>query len=108
MRRYVREFGLMQAKRLFLTAMEIDASEMLRVGMLTELVPPEALAGCVQAYVEALHECDPNTVRSMKAQLHAVAAGDGEAAKSRARYEASLRSSTLSERVAQLGKAKAR
>ncbi|WP_144109729.1 enoyl-CoA hydratase/isomerase family protein [Paraburkholderia sp. BCC1886] len=107
MRRYVRELGLMQARRLFLTAMEIDATEMLRIGVLTELVPPDVLPERVQEYVDALQKCDASTVRSMKAQLHAVAAGDHEAAKSRAHYEASLQSSTLGERVARLGKVRA-
>src|ERR1700757_5201034 len=43
LRRYVTRLGVDNAKRLFLTAEKIDAREMLRIGYLTELVPPEAL-----------------------------------------------------------------
>src|ERR1700726_3387872 len=41
--RYVARLGLDNAKRLFLTAEKIGASEMLRIGYLTSMVPAEAL-----------------------------------------------------------------
>src|SRR6202008_3733501 len=41
--RYVTRLGLDNAKRLFLTAERISATEMLRIGYLTAMVPPEAL-----------------------------------------------------------------
>src|ERR1700726_5101587 len=42
-RRYVSRLGLDNAKKLFLTAEKIGAAEMLRIGYLTTMVPPEAL-----------------------------------------------------------------
>src|ERR1700726_2167429 len=42
-KRYVSRLGVDNAKRLFLTAEKIGAAEMLRIGYLTAMVPPEAL-----------------------------------------------------------------
>src|ERR1700726_181917 len=42
-RRYVSRLGVDNAKKLFLTAQKIEASEMLRIGYLTAVAPAEAL-----------------------------------------------------------------
>ena len=42
-KRYVSRLGADNAKKLFLTAQKIEASEMLRIGYLTAVVPAEAL-----------------------------------------------------------------
>src|SRR6202051_204736 len=42
-RRYVSRLGVDNAKKLFLTAEKIGAAEMLRIGYLTTMAPPEAL-----------------------------------------------------------------
>jgi enoyl-CoA hydratase/carnithine racemase len=99
MRRYVRELGLAQAKRLFLTGMAIDASEMLRIGFLTDLVSADQLTTRTAEYIDALRACEPNVVRSMKRQLGAIAAGDSLALNDRSAYEASLRSPAIAERI---------
>src|SRR5258708_2848423 len=72
MRRYVRELGLMHAKRLFLTGMTIDAADMLRIGFLTELAPADKLAERTALYIDALKTCEPGVVRSMKRQLQPI------------------------------------
>jgi methylglutaconyl-CoA hydratase len=93
MRRYVRELGLAQAKRLFLTGMAIDAPEMLHIGFLTDLVVADQLT------TRTLRACESKVVRSMKRQLGAIAAGDPSALNDRSAYEASLRSPAIAERI---------
>jgi methylglutaconyl-CoA hydratase len=104
MRRYVRELGLMQAKRLLLTGIAIDAAEMLRIGFLTELVAVEQFTARIDFYIDALKACEPGAVRSMKRQLLEIAAGDSAAMSSRTAYEASLRNPALAETIASLKK----
>ena len=104
LRRYVAALGLAQAKRLFLTAQTLNAEEMLRVGFLTELVEREALQAKVGEYIDALRQCAPEAVASMKRQLNAIAAGEKAAAEARESYEASLRSAELKRRLAVLRK----
>src|SRR5271156_3114392 len=53
-RRYVTRLGVDNAKKLFLTAQKIDAPEMLRIGYLTTMVPPEALDEEVDRQVAVL------------------------------------------------------
>ena len=101
MRRYVRELGLAQAKRLFLTGMAITAPDMLRIGFLTELVKPDELTARTQEYIDALRACEPNVVRSMKRQLTAIADGDLLNATDRTAYENSLRSPAIAQRITQ-------
>jgi methylglutaconyl-CoA hydratase len=103
-RRYVTRLGLSAAKKLFLTALPIDAEEMLRVGFLTELVAADALQAEVTRYVDALVACAPEVVRSMKWFLNQTAEGTVDAAALRAAYEKSLASQELAERIAALGK----
>lgn len=101
MRRYIRTLGIAQAKKLFLTGLAIDAQEMLRIGFLTELVRDhEQLAERTDAYIDALRNCEPDIVRSMKLHLNAIALGDTDAAASRHHYEASLRNPRLAENLA--------
>ena len=101
MRRYIGNLGIAQAKKLFLTGLAIDAQEMLRIGFLTELVPDkDRLASRIADYIDALRQCEPDIVRSMKLQLNAIARGDAEAATARHHYEASLRSPRLAENLA--------
>jgi len=101
MRRYVRELGLAQAKRLFLTGMTLDAPEMLRIGFLTELVKPEQLSTRTAEYIDALRACVPETVRSMKRQLTAIAEGDSALSADRTAYARSLQSPVIAQRIEQ-------
>jgi enoyl-CoA hydratase/carnithine racemase len=102
MRRYIRELGLMQARRLFLTGITIDAHEMLRIGYLTELVAADQLVARTDFYVEALKSCEADAVRSMKKQLLAIAAGDAHALTDRTTHEASLLNPRLAQKIAAL------
>jgi enoyl-CoA hydratase/carnithine racemase len=104
LRRCVAAVGLAQAKRIFLTAQTVPASEMLRIGFLTELVPRARLERRVAEYVASFAACEPSVVRSMKHQLNAIARGDAVEAGSRDAYEASLASPELARRLASLSK----
>ncbi|WP_338662905.1 enoyl-CoA hydratase/isomerase family protein [Pararoseomonas sp. SCSIO 73927] len=76
MGRYVSRLGLNAAKRLFLTAEKLEAEELLRIGFLTELVPPEALEGRVAALAATLAANAPLAVQGMKAALNGIARGE--------------------------------
>jgi enoyl-CoA hydratase/carnithine racemase len=102
LRRYVAAVGVSQAKRIFLTGQTLSASEMLRIGFLTDLVPRRELQRTVAACVAAIQACEPTVQRSMKHQLNAIAAGEIEEAVSRDAYEASLASPELRRRLAVL------
>ncbi len=87
LRRYVSNLGLAASKKLFLTGLEIEAPEMLRIGFLTEVVEAIDLDGRVQAYLEAIGGTEGDVVASMKRHLRGFAEGcpDIEAAASAAR-----------------------
>ena len=104
LRRFVTQIGPAETKRLFLTAQTIDAQTMLRIGFLTDLAERDGLGARVNDYIVALGKCEPGVVRSMKAQIDAIAAGDARAATSREQYETSLRSEELRGRVGALVK----
>lgn len=103
-RRYVTRLGLSAAKKLFLTALPIDAEEMLRIGFLTELVEAGSLDAEVARYVDALAACVPEVVSSMKRFLNQTADGNFDVRAQRAAYEKSLASKELEQRIAALGK----
>ena len=104
LRRFVAAVGLAQAKRIFLTGQTLRAEEMLRIGFLTEIVPRSALTSRVSSYVEAIAECEPGVVKSMKRQLNAIASGDRIEGSSREAYAASLASAELRRRLMALPK----
>jgi enoyl-CoA hydratase/carnithine racemase len=85
--RYVARLGLDNAKRLFLTAEKIGASEMLRIGYLTSMVPAEALDEEVDRLAAVLAGNAPVAMRGMKRTIHEIARGklDKEAADRRHR-----------------------
>src|ERR1700756_5787106 len=85
--RYVARLGLDNAKRLFLTAEKIGAPEMLRIGYLTSMVPPEALDEEVGRLADILAGNAPVAMRGMKRTIHEIARGqlDEEAADQRHR-----------------------
>lgn len=76
LRRYVTRLGLNQAKRLFLTAQKIDASEMLRIGFLTDLVPAPELDTNAQALIETLIQMAPIPLLGVKSHLNRIASGE--------------------------------
>lgn len=75
MLRYITRLGLNQAKRLFLTAEKIEASEMQEIGFLTELVEPEGLSARVDALTQQLASMAPFALVGIKKHLNLIARG---------------------------------
>lgn len=86
-KRYVSRLGVDNAKKLFLTAQKITAPEMLRIGYLTAMVPPEALDEEVDRLAAILAANAPVAMRGMKRAINEFARGklDEPAADQRAR-----------------------
>ena len=76
LRRYVTRLGLGAAKKLFLTADPIDASEMLSIGYLDEVVEDGELAARVDRLAETLAGNAPLSVQGMKKALNDIARAD--------------------------------
>ncbi len=95
--RFVARIGLSNAKMLFLTARKLEASELLRIGYLDEIVPASELDARVNALAESLSAHAPNAVAGMKASLNAISRGVYDASAIDARHRASLSSDELKE-----------
>src|ERR1700681_1145514 len=97
--RYVSRLGVDNAKRLFLTAEKIGAAEMLRIGYLTAMVPPEALDQEVDRLGGILAGTAPVAMRGMKRTINEFARGrlDEEAADRR--HRDSMRSAEIKEGI---------
>ena len=74
-RRYVNRLGVAAAKKLFLTAQPIDAAEMLRIGYLDEVVPPDELMPRTEALAATLAANAPLAVAWLKRAINEAAAG---------------------------------
>jgi enoyl-CoA hydratase len=74
-RRYVTRLGVGAAKKLFLTAQPIDADEMLRIGYLDEIVPPEDLMARAEALAAVLAANAPLAITGLKRAINETAAG---------------------------------
>ena len=98
-KRYVSRLGVDNAKRLFLTAEKIGAAEMLRIGYLTAMVPPEALDEEVDRLAAVLAGNAPVAMRGMKRAINEFARGrlDEEAADRR--HRDSMRSAEIKEGI---------
>lgn len=101
LRRFTEQLGLSAAKKMLLTAQTMVADELLANNFLTELVVDQAaLDERVQAYAQALMECEIGVIKSMKAQLNLIARDPASiAAKDRSSYAASLVSPELQLRL---------
>lgn len=75
LRRYVSRLGLDTAKRLFLTAEKLGAEELLRIGYLTQLVPPGELDDAVDRLAATLEAMAPLAVQGMKRALNEIGHG---------------------------------
>lgn len=100
LRRFVSRLGLAAAKRLFLLAETLDGDEMLRLGYLDELVPPEALDGAVRRRVQLLAAHAPLALRGMKLSLDEIARGDDRPAVLQERVQRCADSQDLREGLA--------
>jgi enoyl-CoA hydratase/carnithine racemase len=74
-RRYVTRLGVGAAKKLFMTAQPIDAAEMLRIGYLDEIVPPDQLMARVEVLAATLTANAPLAVAGLKQAINETAAG---------------------------------
>ncbi|MEK8050311.1 enoyl-CoA hydratase-related protein [Ideonella sp. DXS22W] len=76
LRRYVARLGLQQAKRLFLLAEDVPATELLAMGYLDRLVPAAQLDAELAQLVAALEAGAPLALRGMKTSLNEIARGE--------------------------------
>jgi len=97
--RYVSRLGADNAKKLFLTAEKIDAPEMLRIGYLTAMVPPEALDGEVDRLATLLAGNAPIAMRGMKRTINEIARGELDEAAADRRALDSMRSAEIKEGI---------
>jgi enoyl-CoA hydratase len=98
-RRYVSRLGLDNAKKLFLTAQKIEATEMLRIGYLTAVTPAEALDEEVDRLATMLAGNAPLAMRGMKQAINEFARGLLDEAAVEKRYRDSLHGSEIHEGI---------
>jgi enoyl-CoA hydratase/carnithine racemase len=92
LRRFVERIGPDATKRFFLTAETVAAEELLRVGYLHEVVPPERLEGRVDELTAAVAGLAPLAVAGTKAAINALSRGGVDAASLGDGHLTSLRS----------------
>jgi methylglutaconyl-CoA hydratase len=101
MRRYVQRLGFSAASQLFLTGTTIDAAQMLRIGMLTELLRPDAFEQRLAHYCALAQTNSSSAVALMKqslAELAQLTMPEGI----EQRYLSTLGSNELAERLQRL------
>ncbi len=98
-KRYVSRLGADNARKLFLTAQKIDAPEMLRIGYLTAMVPPEALDAEVDRLAAALAANAPIAMRGMKRTINEFARGELDEAAADERHRDSMHGEEIKEGV---------
>jgi enoyl-CoA hydratase len=97
--RYVSRLGVDNAKKLFLTAERIGATEMLRIGYLTAMVPAEALDEEVDRLAALLAGNAPVAMRGMKRTINEFARGRLDEAAADRRHRDSMRSAEIKEGI---------
>jgi len=98
-RRYVSRLGVDNAKMLFLTAQKISASEMLRIGYLTAMVPKAALDGEVDRLANALAANAPKAMAGMKRAINEFARGKLDELAADQRHRESMRGEEIKEGI---------
>jgi enoyl-CoA hydratase len=97
--RYVSRLGADNAKKLFLTAEKISATEMLRIGYLTAMVPAEALDEEVDRLATTLAGNAPVAMAGMKRAINEFARGALDEAAVDRRHRDSMRSAEIKEGI---------
>ncbi len=100
LRRYVTRLGLNNAKKLFMTAVHINAGEMYQIGYLTDLVPPAELDSAVDRLVEQLTGNAPLAVAAHKLALNGISSDNLDDEAHAARREQSAKSEDHQEALA--------
>ncbi|SCX72564.1 enoyl-CoA hydratase/isomerase family protein [Variovorax sp. EL159] len=77
LQRYVSRLGINHAKRLVFTAQRVDASEMLAIGFLSEIVDSGDLAGRCLVLAKQIADMPANPLVAMKMALNALSVGLG-------------------------------
>jgi enoyl-CoA hydratase/carnithine racemase len=98
-KRYVSRLGADNAKKLFLTAQKIEASEMLRVGYLTACVPAESLDEEVDRLASVLAGNAPEAMRGMKRAINEFSRGQLDKAAADQRARDSMRGAEIKEGI---------
>ena len=98
-RRYVARLGADNARKLFLTAQKIEASEMLRIGYLTACVPAESLDEEVDRLANILAGNAPAAMRGMKRAINEFSHGQLDEAAADQRARDSMRGAEIKEGV---------
>lgn len=98
-KRYVSRLGADNARRLFLTAEKIGAPEMLRIGYLTMMIPPEALDMEVDRLAAVISGNAPMAMRGMKRAINEFAKGAMDEAAADRRHRESMRGSEIKEGI---------
>lgn len=97
LRRYVNRFGLAGAKRAFLTARPFTAQQLDAMGLLEDLVTPEAWAFTLQRLLDDVLALAPLAVQETKKSLREIEAGQADEVQLRAREQASSHSEDFAE-----------
>jgi enoyl-CoA hydratase/carnithine racemase len=97
MRRYVSRMGLAAAKKAFLTALPLSAEDLLAVGYLDELWPPDELATETVALCARICALAPLAIEDMKQSLNEIARGEYDEARLRQRELHSRRTADFAE-----------
>jgi enoyl-CoA hydratase/carnithine racemase len=98
-KRYVSRLGADNAKKLFLTAQKIEATEMLRIGYLTAVVPPESLDEEVDRLAGVLAGNAPIAMRGMKRAINEFSRGQLDEAACDQRARNSTRGAEIKEGI---------
>jgi len=85
LQRFISRAGLTVAKRLLLAVEELDAVEMLRLGLVDRLVPAADLMATAEALATRIAALAPLAVQGMKQSLNELARGSLDAAAAEAR-----------------------
>src|ERR1051326_6351015 len=91
--------GVDNAKRLFLTAERIGDAEMLRIGYLTAMAPPETLDQAADKFAAILAGTAPVAMRGMKRAINEFAHGRLDEAAADRRAGDSMRSAEIKEGI---------
>ncbi|MDQ7957170.1 MAG: enoyl-CoA hydratase/isomerase family protein [Pseudomonadota bacterium] len=100
LRRWVSRLGLGAAKRLFLTSRTLQAEEMLRIGYLDALVPPDSLDTELRKWIDELLAQAPIPLVTMKATLNEIGRMEYDEASAQAAHVASLKTRDIAEALA--------
>ena len=100
LRRWVSRLGIGAAKKLFLTARQIDAAEMRAIGYLDALVPRDEFDAELRRWIDDLLAMAPVPLVSTKRVLNAIGRQQYDEAAARADYRASLATEDIGEALA--------